>query len=518
MNTRNERIEYFKNFNTEIPLPIEELFIANCLNNSYLMSSLKKFAARENLDLKVTSIENMKYNLSLIIASLDNIDMDNIKFILSIFAYIEKENRYDVLEYIFKRGFKNIYKTVQGENKNYHINYIEDTIPFLFIFASLNFDLNIPSEFILSNMRESALISLYNITLIEVPDDMRDKLFSKYEKFITSNKLDKPFTLNDLTKLYMEKTMKDLRISYEDSDFVSELSDRILDGKAMKDKNLLSMFNSLRFNMECVDSFSLNSNKIFSVKLTKDDLAVILFLLHTSEEMFPNIDISGPEFFDKFTTAAAVYTVSSINNERSSIVLELMAREREYEKEKDALVEEFNKAKNSLLALNQKMLSENTVLIEENDALHKEIVSLKSFIRNNIKTKEIEEANKKELLSLREFIFNLEHNYDNYDSKKEHDSELNDNYKIAFVGSEQSVHNRLKEYYPNIIFVTADEINRDLNYLKKMDYIFLHTHISHAMYYKVIELIKSTNASLTFINATNTDIIKNQIHKTIYRK
>jgi len=84
--------------------------------------------------------------------------------------------------------------------------------------------------------------------------------------------------------------------------------------------------------------------------------------------------------------------------------------------------------------------------------------------------------------------------------------------QVVFVGGHSNWQKKMKEFLPESIFIGADSVNFDLNLLKGT--IFINTtYIGHAMYYRVINSVTSSNCRLYYLNQVNIDICLAKVEK-----
>ncbi|MBU5336156.1 hypothetical protein [Intestinibacter bartlettii] len=146
---------------------------------------------------------------------------------------------------------------------------------------------------------------------------------------------------------------------------------------------------------------------------------------------------------------------------------------------------------------------ENKKLKEEIQKLKKENNNLKNEIQSFPDTKE-------ELSQLRNLMFTL--NREQQEAEKHSvDVEEVDKLKAICFGGTSKWIQKMKQHFPNWIYVPAGAEQFDVKLLKGKEYIFINTVTnSHGLYYRIIEN-KAKNSKIRYINNLNTDVIIQEI-------
>lgn len=174
--------------------------------------------------------------------------------------------------------------------------------------------------------------------------------------------------------------------------------------------------------------------------------------------------------------------------------------------------ENINVKYKEVLNENRDTKKNNLKIQDENEKLKLENEELKRRINKLEKELEKSKANNKELFELRSYIFN--HQEEKTDIEEEYINleYLKDKKIICFGGNKTWISNMGKEF-DNWIFVPANIMNFDTSILKDMDIVFIKaTHISHAMYYKIIANLND-ETEIKFINNNNINRIKKELDK-----
>lgn len=156
----------------------------------------------------------------------------------------------------------------------------------------------------------------------------------------------------------------------------------------------------------------------------------------------------------------------------------------------------------------------NLKLQDENSSLKNEIESLKKELELLKKENVNESYNRKELTELRNFVFNLESD-ESVEKFDDNTLEIIQSTSAISIGGNKAWCDKMKEVIPSWTFIPLDMINFDASILKSFDYVFIKaTHISHAMYYKIIANINEEQ-KLRYINSNNIDKVVSEIKTAI---
>lgn len=165
-----------------------------------------------------------------------------------------------------------------------------------------------------------------------------------------------------------------------------------------------------------------------------------------------------------------------------------------------------------LLDKEKEVRSENLTLqdnlqnvLNENDELRRRISKLESELQKS-------QSNNKELFELRSYIFNNQDEYKDY-TAEELDINLEhlEGKKIVCFGGNASWISSMSKEFNDWIFVSAESINFDPSILKDSDLVVIKaTHISHAMYYRIMANLNE-NTAVKFINNTNVSRVKKEL-------
>lgn len=151
----------------------------------------------------------------------------------------------------------------------------------------------------------------------------------------------------------------------------------------------------------------------------------------------------------------------------------------------------------------------NLKLQDENEKVKIENEELKRRLSKLEKELEKSKTNNKELFELRNYIFNNQEDETNIIEENINLKYLEGKKAVCFGGNKAWISSMSKEF--DWAFVPADAINFDAAILKDADIVFIKaTHISHAMYYKVIANL-GEETEIKFINNNNINRIKEEL-------
>lgn len=171
--------------------------------------------------------------------------------------------------------------------------------------------------------------------------------------------------------------------------------------------------------------------------------------------------------------------------------------------------ENINIKYEELLNEDRALKKNNLKLQDENERLKVEIEELKRKLDKTDKELEKFKSNNKELFELRNYIFDNQE--DEVDTEENISLEhIKDKKVVCFGGNKAWISNMGKEF-DNWTFISAEVTNFNTTILKDVDIVFIKaTHISHAMYYKVIANLDD-DTEIKFINNNNIDRIKKEL-------
>lgn len=151
---------------------------------------------------------------------------------------------------------------------------------------------------------------------------------------------------------------------------------------------------------------------------------------------------------------------------------------------------------------------------EEYEMLSKEYKKLHRENKALHKTLEEVDQNQEEVVELRQFIFNL-------DKEEEYVDQIIDNkienVKAVVVGGTPKWQSKMKERFNEWDYLGVDNLNFDENIIKNTEVVIIYVnYLSHALYYKVINLVKKHDIKVKFIKYNqNIDIVHQDINNSI---
>jgi len=160
-------------------------------------------------------------------------------------------------------------------------------------------------------------------------------------------------------------------------------------------------------------------------------------------------------------------------------------------------------------------LSSKVAAVEASYA--EEVRKLKDKVSSLTEELEAERQKNSELFALRELMFSLDRQVEIEKEAEDKDIDLSA-VRGVIVGGTGKWQQKMKELLPTFTFLSADSENFDPSVLDEKDIIFFYTnYISHAIYYKVVNIARAKGIEIGYINAANEEralnAIKNRIRK-----
>jgi hypothetical protein len=332
-----------------------------------------------------------------------------------------------------------------------------------------------------------------------------------------ANSFEKPIKNDNMLKVYVDAMLRRLN-RFAESPITSKIIKEESKAKIQQYKDILfeKYGNFRNYNKSVLNERSYYENIIFDMErisyvtllndgleITSEEFNILLFF---AWENFNGVDLTADQLFD--------FLVPKMD------ILFLLKAYRDGKKLY------FKNNKETMFVDLQMINLQLTTLIDDYEKKKKEIDNLNDIVSK--KDKEIEKlraeleeskANDNELIALRNLMFTQEHKENNEVSDVVNDvaKVQLESIKGCFIGGNESLQTKLKPILKSTVFLNMNNLNFDVNVLN-VDYIFIYTDcLNHAMYYKVIDYIRSKNIKLLYINNRNIDIIKNEINKFIMK-
>ncbi|EKS4344994.1 hypothetical protein QB607_002997 [Clostridium botulinum] len=304
--------------------------------------------------------------------------------------------------------------------------------------------------------------------------------------------------------------------------------------KALIRKLELKLKNHNKISTTTPSSFRLSNNQYDGLlvdikKMTKEDKAYIPFEYIGDMETVPLISIVGNDFLKQKDIEELIYAYSQFQTEDTidydeffkyiypAIQIRYLCKE--YKKAKKYFFENFDEELfeeiNKKDIENKEIKKTNILLQDENQRLKLELEKLEKENKQLKQELHERENYKSEVVSLREFIFNLD---DVEDFQKEQiDYDKLKSLNAAIIGGHAQWQNKMKEYLSNCKFISPDMLNFDTSILNNVDVVFIYTnYLNHAMYYKVIDIIREKKLRLEYLKSNiNMEIVLKQINKSL---
>lgn len=532
MNKRAERKKYITKFlnYARIVDPVyddidvdsqfaEELFIIECTKNEYAMKYVQDIIKEESVVQDVDFLNS--YNLNVLFSQAS----DRLGYIVDTICFLKhaEDNNINLIRSLCIKSFKNLTRAVESHNEGRLGSNISHDVIVLFLFSLFNRDmLSVDVENVLCMVEANEIIAS-NFHDILVSKDQESFLLKKYSSCLKKLNIDinSTTTIQEISNYCLEKTLNfivahaDNSIE-EDDDFILNSKISLLKRQGYLKQELANegieyhMFVMYDFILETVGNSFYNSYFILNYEIDKVIVAESLFILdHLIDRNFIDISFIEKEFITILINRIVNKNLQDVVAKSITVNLESMT-----------LCSKYNQSLSELQSKNDRLnsnlndaLTKISMLEEKIYRLTKERDNLKSTINKTNSKRKKDKDNKIELEALRGLFFSLENQEVAYDLDDIADDVIVDK-KIAFIGSTNALHSKLKAKF-DFIYIEADEQTRDLGFLKNMKHIFIHTHMPHSLYYKVFEVIKSSDATITFLNATNVDILNKEIRKRL---
>ncbi|WP_207705527.1 hypothetical protein [Hathewaya massiliensis] len=281
---------------------------------------------------------------------------------------------------------------------------------------------------------------------------------------------------------------------------------------------------SYRASGEQHEGLIINKNK-----LSKEDKFFLPFEYIYDFEKMSLISIVGEDILKTKEIQELIYAYSQFQKEDEidydeflkyiypAIQIRYLCKEYKKSKEfffknfSEELYEEINKKDIE----NKEIKKSNLLLQDENERLKLRLEELERENKKlNAELKNREDY-KSEIVPLREFIFNM----DSVEDYKEEDINYKkiEDLKAVIIGGHQQWQNKMKEYLKSSSFISVENLNFDTDVLLGADIVFIYTnYLSHAMYYKVIDIVREHNLKVVYLKSNiNPEIVLSQIERNI---
>ena len=519
MNNRGKRLEYIKNkFNLVDGNYCEECFIVSVISNSFAMDFVRKEIDRLDgleclSDFCINDI--LKYNLNVIYSNSYK-KLDSINEVLIYMAYAEYTQNLDMIIKLIKKSHSQIYKMI-ADNKNYSFPSVKDGNIMAFISSFINKEFASEDELI-EVISDACVIyfSDFSIIYYEADKNIIKDIENKFKVLFKKFQIKKSITFKDIKMSLVNEQADIFRnhlkfLGYNEYEIMEELNNNffgVWETKLLKNNVISSKgYKLYRVLSDVANSFAINYEDIADRKLEREDIINILGLIKDEEERyFFNSD--DAEF--NFILITYIYLILKDSVNKSTTIVDLAVK--------------LDQNKHENFINNRKTIDENSSLKEETRFLkqqlfdkNKEIEELKKKLNdsnakiNALKNEKSKiEDNKEELIALRELFFSLENTEPDVIPIKNVNLNI-DSFNIAFIGGSDNLQLKVKELFPSFAMVSSEEQTRDLSFLKNMNYVFLHTHMPHSLYYKVVDILRINNINFCFLNEVNVDILSKKI-------
>lgn len=486
---------------------IEVLFCIAISSKDFLRDDIDKIFNED----KVACIENYKkstaYNRTFV-TSLGYVHEKYATKMIGIVGMCKERNDYTPLISLYKKRYKRIYSNLKNLKTITILDiykYISDTTEGNGEMASSIYIFNI-----LGKMQDIE----HGYSLIKeierqycVLDIYEEINFS--EETLSKNKE----AINDIKKRFGIKN----KSNYSLYDLLQDITEE--DCKNYKTKNNKEIdvynceiigevgryigFNESFFKYLKINTDELSRNTIFSRKEIDEILYNYLLVCKEDKDTISKKDLNQM-IISMFYTTALNKEYKNLKQSYSKDVNE------DYLLEMDALQKNI-KSKVSELENTTESLKQKEDFIEKRKIEYEQALLTKdkeiSKLRNDLKDYD---SLREEVSKLRELVFNLE-NYNNIeDDEYIIDYDNLNQLNITVIGGSIPWIKKMKEVLPNWSFINSDQKNVSLEFIKNSSLVIINTNMSHALYYKAMNIIKKYNLNYEYI------VPCSNVSKTIY--
>lgn len=203
---------------------------------------------------------------------------------------------------------------------------------------------------------------------------------------------------------------------------------------------------------------------------------------------------------------------------------------RNLEKSNEELKQQIQNRDTEILTLKNQVKSLSSILQKANDVknneltknFNKEIHDLnKELIQKDKKIEKLKE-NQEELYKLRSLMFSLENNQEQeFNDTIDYEAFLSDitqKKKIIFIGGHINLIKGLKAKYPNMLFITNENLISH-QVIDHADYIFfLYNFLNHTLYYKAMGLLHTqSKIKWDYISSRNLNLVEKDLYQKLIK-
>lgn len=298
--------------------------------------------------------------------------------------------------------------------------------------------------------------------------------------------------------------MEGLHDFLEEKQCFSDADDRKLDTSKVKDDIYCKMYCSIEYTdiiLGKTSAVALLKDIEIKKEVVKDFINAYLVLSgYYKPDQEIEIDKKNVNL-EELSTYVAMSTIQALYIEAYGSTYEFF-----FENYNDNINAKYKELLNEVRDVkknNLKLQDENEKIKLENEELKRRLSKLERELEKS-------KTNNKELFELRNYIFNNQEDETNIIEENINLKYLEGKKVVCFGGNKSWISSMGKEF-DDWTFVPADIMNFDATILKDADIVFIKaTHISHAMYYKVIANL-GEETEIKFINNNNINRIKEEL-------
>ncbi|MTI67127.1 MAG: DUF2325 domain-containing protein [Firmicutes bacterium] len=179
--------------------------------------------------------------------------------------------------------------------------------------------------------------------------------------------------------------------------------------------------------------------------------------------------------------------------------------------------ESTNKLNDLKIQLNQINLKNKKQINKIENGYKSEISLLNKKIKQLEEKLKYERKNNLELVELREIVFKIK-NDDNINNVSYDLQDVIGENKIMIVGGTPEWRKRLKDKHSQILTLDGFKETFDVRIFDNIDFVFFYVgYMSHATYYKAVNVLKNKDIPFKYIGRTNIESVENEMVEELIR-
>jgi len=483
-------------------------------SNSFLYNDIETIY-NENKEMYYDIFKNSSYYNNEYILSLSTLTYKCIQQFCGIYLYEKNLNKDDTALKLIKKGYRFVYNFINNKSSIYIYDLRES---FLNYVAKNSFDSTVSSFSVFSIA--IYLCNIYNFEILCDSFDIKmlsDSLSQIYTKYTEPSQLNDQNVIKFLNK-YCSIGIKKKSFKLPLNDFntaIGRVTKNILATNSII-KYTDDEINELSFNTSFMKGLSRVSHILISKNIDTIDLQNItsisydnlnnLLLLSATFINYHNL----PE--DDFEDILGTYIMlNALLEDYKSIKNNYLINSYE---ENLLDLRNMKKTYQDKINLIEKDEQINTININNLQNINKDLTKHSSTLEKQLqKNNELIEKLKAKINYLESDVEYLQSNIDDYknilnnidmtDSNIESITQFINSTNCVIVGGNINWQNSLKVYLPDCRFISVDDLNRNLNFIKSSNIVIFNDSVnSHAMFKKIKSKIEDSGAKFIYCNPT----------------